>query len=386
MLVGTMSVSVQPTTSAPFVVVKGYHMGSKWFEESFNRLPGCGFMFEYEHCLRAMGRKLQNPHDKLAPPTATMHFLRHGCQCPESCAPNPTCHGSNSSRPLLDSESGIGSSGVSGGISSGSRIGEQGHRARERKQLSASTASVRSYSSRAPCRAVGVSFGALGPAYIAHLQSLLTLSRPRAVAVVVHIRTNHVKHALSFLRTSCSGEANHITRSAAALTKHSARLYVPPALLALRAWIAARAMDKILEDADAVRGESPLAYVLRYEAMQRDIGGEMAALLRAVGAPPAPLYQPPAVSLVKASVEDVGEMLVNAPAVEAAFRSLPCLHAMLVARGPVDFGLRTCEKELATLPTSWRAAMEQERLNRTHVKVGLHPQECLGVATTRLSR
>ena len=34
----------------PFVVLKGYHVGSTWFARAFNALPGCSFFFEFEHC------------------------------------------------------------------------------------------------------------------------------------------------------------------------------------------------------------------------------------------------------------------------------------------------------------------------------------------------
>ena len=52
--------------------------------------------------------------------------------------------------------------------------------------------------------------------------------------------TNHVKHALSFLRTSCDGELNHMTQSDLAAKRVTqrvsvTRLHVPPALLLQRA-------------------------------------------------------------------------------------------------------------------------------------------------------
>jgi len=396
----------------PFVVAKGYHMGSKWFEEAFNQLPGCGFMFEYEHCLRTMGRhELNGTHQKLlAPPGATLRYLQHGCRCPDSCAPSVTCHipaasdvlrgsssgGSGSGRGT-DGSGGGGGIGIGGGIASrgvgATADDERAHRSRERRQLEGNAVATAGDGDGAfgvaragGCRAVGVSFGALGPVYIAHLQAVLHLE-PR-VAVVVHVRSNHVKHGLSFLRTSCLGEANHLTAAttSAAPTHHErARLHVPPPLLILRAWMGARAQDKVLKDADAIRGARPLAYVLQYEAMQRDLHAELSALLRAVGAPMAHLRAPIAAasSLVKAGIEDVADLLSNAAAAEIALRPLPRLHSMLVTSGPVAFGLRACETELASLPAGLLSDMEAERLNRSAIKVGLHPAECSERAAPR---
>ena len=51
-----------PAAPPAMIVLKGYHVGSKWFAESFNALPGGAFFFEYEHCLREMGRKQQEQH------------------------------------------------------------------------------------------------------------------------------------------------------------------------------------------------------------------------------------------------------------------------------------------------------------------------------------
>ena len=57
-------------------------------------------------------------------------------------------------------------------------------------------------------RASGVSFAALGVPYLEHLHGLLQLEP--TIRLVVHRRTNHVKHALSFLRTHCHGQVNHL--------------------------------------------------------------------------------------------------------------------------------------------------------------------------------
>ena len=76
-----------------FVVVKGYHMGSKWFEGAFGAVPGCSFFFEFEHCLRdAKIRQLYGPpppSTDLAPPEATLHYLRSSCGCGVGTAGRP---------------------------------------------------------------------------------------------------------------------------------------------------------------------------------------------------------------------------------------------------------------------------------------------------------
>jgi hypothetical protein len=353
--------------AAIFIVAKGYHMGSKWFEETFNRLPGCAFMFEFEHCLRHAGRQTvqQAPlsGSVLAPPNYTLRFLQHGCRCSWSCAPDETCQGTNHGNRSDSSSS----------------SGQHAHHS----MLETAVPLASTHGSH--CRAVGVSFGALGPTYISHLQALIRLE-PR-VAVVVHVRSNHIKHGLSFLRTSCQGEKNHVVGATSApLAKHTARMYVPAPLLVLRALLAARAQDKVLRDANEIRGERKLAYVVRYEAMQRDIGAEMGALLRALGAPASHANPPQsAVALVKAGSDFAGDMLTNMAQLEAQLLSLPCLLSMLVARGPVAFELRACERELAQLPAGLKAAMNAERSNRSMIKVALFPRECEGQSHIAIS-
>ena len=59
----------------PFVVIKGYHMGSLWFEEAFNKLRGVSFFFEYEHCLR----DLAPAGSHLASAMLTFRHLQQSC-------------------------------------------------------------------------------------------------------------------------------------------------------------------------------------------------------------------------------------------------------------------------------------------------------------------
>ena len=66
-----------PSSAAtPFLVIKGYRVGSQWFEELFNAQPGCSFVFEYEHCLQ---RLRPTAGSALAPPNLTAAHLRTAC-------------------------------------------------------------------------------------------------------------------------------------------------------------------------------------------------------------------------------------------------------------------------------------------------------------------
>ena len=296
-----------------FVVVKGYHMGSKWFEGAFGAVPGCSFFFEFEHCLRdAKIRQLYGPpppSTDLAPPEATLHYLRSSCGCGVGSAP--------------------------------ARPPKEYTRRGNRCAGGCPNASL----ARPPCRASGVSFGAIGGAHATHLRSLVALE-PR-LTVLAMVRTNRIKHAVSFLRTSCHGELNHATTSRAVR-----RLVVPTEALLLRARTSQKSQTKVLQMAREL-GRRPVAHVIVYEEMQRDLAAELARILRAVGAAPPAATAVAAKgalaeaatskgTLVKAGSDDLGAQVANFDALEAELRAAPCLHAMLVAREPVAFGLDGC--------------------------------------------
>ena len=307
------------TSSAPpssFIVLKGYHMGSKWFAEIFSALPGGAFHFEYEHCLRKEARERPDAASThlVAPASATLSYLRHGCHCASSCLGR--CNATENSH-------------------------------------------------IAPCLATGVSFGALGAAYIAHVRAVLH-HEPR-VAIVAHVRTNHVKHALSFLRTSCDGEYNHAYkvagRSGTSMTRAS-RLHVPPPLLLLRAVHAAQENQRILSTAKSVSSDSRgVAHVMVYERLQSHLAAELTTLLVAIGVPraaanaavsaTAPIEDAKAASekMVKAGAENLAEGLSNFAEVEAYLSTsrLPCLLSMLRAEGPQSFAVGACDAEVETL-------------------------------------
>ena len=171
-------------SSQPFLVIKGYHMGSAWFEEAFNKLRGGSFFFEYEHCLRDLAptRLLQveeGQHRQVALASAMLTF-RHLQQSCGSCTNQPRttrCRACGVVPPPVGSA------------------------------LHATTAASKVQyplhfkSQEAPCLATGISFAAVGPAFMEHLIDLRKLMP--TLPVLVHVRSNLVKHALSYLRQAC---------------------------------------------------------------------------------------------------------------------------------------------------------------------------------------
>ena len=162
----------------PFVVIKGYHMGSAWFEEAFNKLRGGSFFFEYEHCLRDLAptRLLQveeGQHRQVALASAMLTF-RHLQQSCGSCTNQPRttrCRACGVVPPP---------------------IGSTLHRTSAGSNVQWPAAAP----SEAPCVATGISFAAIGPVYMQHLLALRVLMP--TLPVLVHVRSNLVKHALSY--------------------------------------------------------------------------------------------------------------------------------------------------------------------------------------------
>lgn len=242
-----------------------------------------------------------------------------------------------------------------------------------------------------------MSFGALGHFYLSHLRGVLQLQP--AVRVVVHVRSNHVKQALSFLRTTCDGELNHMTQAdlASKRAKHKeeyTRLHVPPSLLLLRASNAASEQSKILADAESVSGNH-VAYIVRYEALQIDLRGEMRKLLLAVGVQPAAAAASVAAAFtapapgaaaardgasstsslpIKAGVEHPEQGLSNFGEIAAYLLPLPCLHGMAAAAGPTLFPLKACARELSDLPPAMVLDMQAARASRGRLE--LNATEC----------
>jgi hypothetical protein len=189
------------------------------------------------------------------------------------------------------------------------------------------------------------------------VRSILNLEA--RLAVVAHVRTNHVKHALSFLRTSCVGEANHLKLSGGkALAARKIR--VPPALLLLRSAHAATDQSRILATARSI-GAKRFVHVVAYEALQRNLSAEMRGLLVAIGVEPStaaaavrPLASETADMTVKAGAENVADAIGNFEEVSHFLRPFRCLHGMLVARGPHSFPLHSCTEEVDLLRTAMR--------------------------------
>ena len=293
-----------PATPAPklFVILKGYHMGSKWFEEAFRKVGGCHFFFEYEHCLKVMAR----PAEIGAAHNLTLRYLQSSCGCssevgcqgclpasphlpplPAPPSPPPVPPSPPPSLPIRSRAAARTPHRKRARDAALARAGGEpplrtiSHKLAERK-LALPASGTRSAGS---CRASGISFAALSAQYIQHVQGLL-VAAPH-ISVVVHVRTNHVKHALSFLRHSCPGQANHLTpgmerRGEAASAARPLRLHVPPALFTAKAFSTAQTQLKLLEHARVASG-GRIAYTLVYEAMQRDLAGEVRRLLRAIG-------------------------------------------------------------------------------------------------------
>ena len=157
----------------PFVVIKGYHMGSAWFEEAFNKLRGGSFFFEYEHCLR----DLAPTGSHLASAMLTFRHLQQSCGSCTDQQRTTRCRACGVVPPPVGSA------------------------------LHATTAASKVQyplhfkSQEAPCLATGISFAAVGPAFMEHLIDLRKLMP--TLPVLVHVRSNLVKHALSYLRQAC---------------------------------------------------------------------------------------------------------------------------------------------------------------------------------------
>jgi len=157
----------------PFVVIKGYHMGSAWFEEAFNKLSGVSFFFEYEHCLR----DLAPAGSQLASPMLTFRHLQQSCGSCSDQQRTTRCRACGVVPPPVGSTL---------HTTAGSTVQWQAVAPSE-----------------APCVATGISFAAVGPLYMQHLIALRKLMP--TLPVLVHVRSNLVKHALSYLRQACHG-------------------------------------------------------------------------------------------------------------------------------------------------------------------------------------
>lgn len=190
---------------ALFVVLKGYHMGSKWFEEAFSSVSLRGFQFEFEHCLRH-----SLPREAIRySANFTLQFLRTSCGCEnrKSCSwcSQPPATLVNSSKSLI----------------------------KRQPELQPTPASQ--------CVASGVSFAVISSEYIEHITSLLAMEP--AISVVLHVRSNIVKQAVSMLRVHCEGQVNHLSASwANSYTRAS--MHIRPAVLIQKVFAVAKEQSR----------------------------------------------------------------------------------------------------------------------------------------------
>ena len=346
------------STAQPFLVIKGYHMGSAWFEEAFNKLPGCSFFFEYEHCLRDC--RAEDSH--LAPATLTASFLRESCGSCSGTSRATRCRACDRIPP------------PSGAT------------------RSCSYAQVDPAPPLGPCRAAGLSFAATGPPYFQHISELQRLM-PR-LPVLVHVRSNFVKHSLSYLRQSCPGELNHATKH-----KERSALHVSPSKLLFRARTVALAQLDIIKTASKLAGGAP-AYRIVYEALQADLPGELRRVLLAVGvslpdrppSPPPPASAPSAPPgatrgaqpMVKAGFDDLRSAIANFDQLDTALHGMRCVHEMLHEKTPRVFNIERCAAITIELQGLGRAvAARVVEAKRTNASTGkmykeLSPDNCAG--------
>lgn len=338
-----------------FLVLKGYHVGSRWFAEAFGAPDSLGFHFEYEHCLRQLADRSHPGYDD-GPPIAganwTVHWLRHGCDCSSETA------------------------GRTGTAEPAHKNGDcaQGEVKPCRGLAVAGSAEPAAAIGRAapPCLATGVSIAALGHAYRFHVRHVLALA-PRT-RVVVHVRTNHVLHAISHLRTSCLGQRNHYVPH----KEHgqwSARpavpqLDIPPPVLLLGAAAQMLSQHELLVEARSVAqmgAAKEVAYVLAYEDMQRGLSAEIRKLLLALGVPAAAADAAATetaareeaaaaegaahgkLPMVKVGSANARAALGTASyeAAERYLRAVPCMREMLMSDGPTAFALDACSAAVA---------------------------------------
>ena len=168
------------------------------------------------------------------------------------------------------------------------------------------------------------------------------------VSVVLHALES-VKHALPSCATR-PGQANHHTpdmerKAQAQAASKPLLLHVPPAQYDAKPFAAAQSQLKLLEHARVASG-GRIAYTLVYEAMQRDLTGEIHRLLRALGVPlPSRRTRAPRDGAHQGGAEEMRGTLHNYDELHATFAKWPCLLRMLTAP-PTGPSLRQCAREI----------------------------------------
>ena len=291
-----------PRTTPPrgILVLKDGHVGSEWFAETISKQPGVRFVFEMGACITS----------SVAAKNAFFGADRRACACGrEECA---TFRGGTfSSAPCLDAPS------------------------------------------RRACRLLGGSIMTVTDNEQRQWEAVL--ANRTDVLVVVQTRSNLVKWAWSFFRTGAmarlrksGGQPTMIKQSIHRREKDNdasssstspppvqPRVHVDPNVL-LRMIVAKQARSERL-----LRSARKLAKltgqkrerVLLYEAMQRDMPGELSSLHRALGLQfdldahnRVPLGSSP---LLKHATENLSNVISNWDALKTAFKPYPCLSEML---------------------------------------------------------
>mmetsp|Transcript_28896 Transcript_28896/g.88599 ORF Transcript_28896/g.88599 Transcript_28896/m.88599 type:complete len:271 (-) Transcript_28896:2323-3135(-) len=197
------------------------------------------------------------------------------------------------------------------------------------------------------CRAVGMSFVMPGKPIIAHLRQVGELSPE--LQVVLLLRTNHVKHAVSHFRTACGG-SNHLIQSWKREGGKSGRIKVPFSWFARGLYVIHRQHEYLISAAKSLAGKRGVAFTITYEEMQLDLSAHILKLLLAIGAvPPLDGWTGASSRLIKVGTEDMQQTLSNFHEIDAALSPKPCLHRMFVSRTPVVFDLDACHDELSAL-------------------------------------
>lgn len=268
---------VLPQDRAYFLVYKGFRMGSKWFEELMNRVKGVNFKFELHHCFAEEDPEASHNPDNMV--NKTLSYLRSSCNC-----------------------------------------------------VKAKCFDCVEDNQKYPCIASGFSLVNYGRDSVMYVRQLYGATNFK---LVMHVRTNHVKHAVSFMRTTCAGQHNH------AYETNYSMFAIDPQRLISRSMMASRTHYRLTHVPDTL-GIEPVYYVI-YEILQQNPEKEIENVLRAVGVSSYIAWKPQVeFPLVKQGSDLMNETLTNYNEVELAFGERPCLLRMLKAHRFQSFNVKEC--------------------------------------------
>ena len=192
-----------------------------------------------------------------------------------------------------------------------------------------------------------------------------------SLRIVLLARSNLVKHAVSFLRTSCGG-ANHL--KAGAKLHAGEWISIPPHQLLHNIHFHNHGQQTVAQHARTLAGGAP-AYTLIYESAQRDLVGEITNLLCAIGASSLSVgWNGVAGVIEKAGGDTLRGAVSNYAELEEAFRPASCLHRMLTAAGPVGFGLDECKEDVAAI--SAKLSVQRQTGSPVAISRALNASQC----------